>query len=124
MTTGMPVHIWFVGLASVAMHVDRVRRRVAKGGHDIPLDMIRRRFAAGSRNLVALLPGLRQLYLYDNSREGDPDAGRAPSPQLVLHAVGRKIVAPTNVRGLTANTPQWAKPIVAASLELHLAQNT
>jgi predicted ABC-type ATPase len=121
---GIPVHVWFIGLATEQMHVERVRRRVAKGGHDIPLAMIRRRYRAGPRNLVALLPGLRQLYLYDNSREGDPDAGRAPSPQLVLHAMDRRIVAPRSVRGLMGKTPQWAKPVVAASLGLHLAQKT
>jgi predicted ABC-type ATPase len=121
---GIPVHVWFIGLASVQMHVERVKRRVAKGGHDIPLAMIRRRYTAGPRNLVALLPGLRRLYLYDNSREGDPDAGRAPSPQLVLHAGDRRIVAPRSVPGLMAKTPQWAKPIIAASLALHLAQKT
>ena len=116
----IPVHVWFVGLASVDLHIARVKRRVAKGGHDIPVDMIRRRYVAGPANLVTLLPGLRQLYLYDNSREGDPDEGIAPSPELVTHAVNRRIVAPRSVRGLIARTPQWAKPIVAASLKLHL----
>jgi predicted ABC-type ATPase len=119
-SVGISVHVWFVGLASVEMHVARVKRRVAKGGHDIPVGMIRRRYVAGPTNLIGLLPGLRQLFLYDNSREGDPDEGRAPSPELVMHAVNRRIVAPRSVRGLVARTPQWAKPIVAASLELHL----
>jgi predicted ABC-type ATPase len=119
---GIAVHVWYIGLASVELHVERVRRRVAKGGHDIPLDMIRRRYAAGPRNLVALLPGLRELYLFDNSRDGDPDTGQAPSPQLIVHARDRRIVAPRNVRGLMTKTPQWAKPIVAASLALHLRQ--
>ncbi|MFO1306221.1 MAG: hypothetical protein U1F54_21045 [Burkholderiales bacterium] len=117
---GMPVHVWFVGLASVDLHVERVKRRVAKGGHDIPVDMIRRRYVSGPANLVTLLPGLRQLYLYDNSREGDPDLGKAPSPALVMHAADRRIAAPRSVRGLLAGTPQWAKPVVAASLKLHL----
>ena len=117
---GMPVHVWFVGLASVDLHIARVKRRVAKGGHDIPVDMIRRRYVAGPANLVTLLPGLRQLYVYDNSTEGDPDLGKAPSPTLVMHAANRRIVAPRSVRGLLAGTPGWAKPIVAASLKLHL----
>ena len=117
---GLPVHVWFVGLASVDLHIARVKRRVAKGGHDIPIDTIRRRYVAGPANLVTLLPGLRQLYAYDNSTEGDPDLGKAPSPTLVMHAANRRIVAPRSVRGLLAGTPGWAKPIVAASLKLHL----
>ncbi len=117
---GMPVHVWFVGLANVDLHIARVKRRVAKGGHDIPLDMIRRRYVTGPANLVTLLPGLRELYLYDNSREGDPDEGKAPAPVLVMHARDRRIVAPRKLKGLVAGTPQWAKPVVAASLKLHL----
>ena len=123
MREGFAVNVWFVGLANVDMHIDRVRRRVAKGGHDIPPDMIRRRYVTGPRNLIRLLPGLRELYLYDNSREGDPDAGRAPAPQLVMHALNRRIIAPRSMRGLIESTPGWAKPIVAASLKLHLRQS-
>ena len=55
--------------------------------------------------------------------KGDPDAGRAPSPQLVMHAIDRRIVAPRSLKELMANTPAWAKPIVAASLTLHLRQS-
>jgi len=120
---GIPVHVWFVGLESMEMHVDRVRRRVAKGGHAIPVDMIRRRFAAAPINLIKLMPGLRQLYLYDNSIEGDPDAGVRPSPRLLMHVRDQRITQPHGVRGLTTRMPQWAKPIVAASLKLHLGRS-
>jgi predicted ABC-type ATPase len=123
MRQGLAVKVWFVGLADVRMHVERVRKRVAKGGHDIPAELIRQRYAAGRRNLVALLPGLREVYLHDNSREGDPDAGRAPSPHLVMHAIDRRIVAPRSLGALMTDTPAWAKPVVAASLKLHLRQS-
>jgi predicted ABC-type ATPase len=119
---GIAVHVWFVGLASLAMHVDRVRRRVAKGGHAIPVDMIRRRFVAAPANLVKLMPGLRQLYLYDNSAEGDPDAGVRPSPRLLMQVRDQRIVQPRSLRGLLDRTPQWAKPIVAAGVKAHIAR--
>ncbi len=117
---GLAVHVWFAGLANVELHLARVRRRVAKGGHDIPEGKIRERYDRGRENLIRLLPRLAQLHVYDNSTEGDPDAGVAPLPRLVLHCVARRIVAPRALRSLLETTPGWAKPIVAAALKLHL----
>lgn len=117
---GIPVHVWFVGLASAQMHVDRVRRRVAKGGHDIPVATIRKRYLAGPANLIGLLPGLAQLYLYDNSAEGDPHTGAAPALQRVMRMVRGRIVEPRELKTLMAGTSQWARPIVAAALKLHV----
>lgn len=119
---GLLVHIWFAGLTDVALHIDRVRRRVAKGGHDIPAEKIRERFDNGRVNLIRLLPHLTELYLYDNSAEADPDRGAAPMPQRLLHYRKRRIVAPTNLKTLLEATPAWAKPIVAAAIKLHLSQ--
>ena len=111
---GMEVWVWFVGLDSAERHLARVRARVAAGGHDIPEADIRRRWQASRENLVALLPKLARLWLYDNSLEADPRAGKAPRPRLVLQVVGGKIVAPADLRA----TPAWAKPIVARALQL------
>jgi predicted ABC-type ATPase len=120
--SGLTVHIWFVGLTDVELHIDRVRRRVAKGGHDIPPTKIRERFENGRRNLIRLMPHLTELYVYDNSAEADPDSGSVPVPRRLLHCHGRRIVAPTELRTLLELTPAWAKPIVAAALKLHLSQ--
>ncbi len=118
---GLAVHVWFAGLTTVELHRDRVRRRVAKGGHDIPEAKIRERFDRGRENLIRLLPNLTALRLYDNSAEADPDKGAAPQPQRLLHCRERRIVTPANLMAL-ATTPTWAKPIVAAALKLHLRQ--
>lgn len=109
---GLDVRIWYAGLASAELHIERVRRRVAKGGHDIPEETIRRRFDQSRRNLIQLMPSLAELKVFDNSAEGDPDAGVAPAPQLVVHLRNRRIVGPAGF----ADTPQWAKPIVAAAV--------
>jgi predicted ABC-type ATPase len=58
---GAPVRIFYVGLASVEQHVERVRRRVARGGHDIPEKRIRVRYDSSRKNLVKLLPYLAEL---------------------------------------------------------------
>ena len=118
---GAAVHVWFAGLTDVELHIDRVRRRVAKGGHDIPVARIRERFESGRVNLIRLLPHLTELYLYDNSAEADPNASVAPVPRLLLHYRNHRIVAPARLETLQA-TPAWAKPIVAAAIKLHLAQ--
>jgi predicted ABC-type ATPase len=117
---GIAVHVWFVGLATVALHLERVRRRVAKGGHDIPDAKIRERFDRGRVNLVRLLPRLTTLRLYDNSAEADPDRGASPAPRLLLHCQDRTIVEPAKLETLLTATPAWAKPAVAAALKLHL----
>ena len=119
---GLAIHIWFVGLTNVELHIDRVRRRVAKGGHAIPAEKIRERFENGRVNLIRLLPHLTELYLYDNSAEADPDAGAVPLPRRLLHYRRRRIVFPTNLKALLEATPAWAKPIVAAAIKLHLSQ--
>ena len=117
----LAVHIWFAGLTDVELHIDRVRRRAAKGGHNIPAEKIRGRFESGRINLIRLLPHLTELYLYDNSEEADPDSGAAPLPRRLLYYRKRRIVFPTNLKTLLEATPAWAKPIVAACIKLHLA---
>ena len=50
------VAIWFCGLHSVELHMQRVAARVSRGGHDIPADKIRARYDSSRENLLALLP--------------------------------------------------------------------
>ena len=119
---GLSLHLWFAGLTDVELHIDRVRRRVAKGGHNIPAAKIRERFENGRVNLIRLLPHVTELYLYDNSAEGDPDSGAAPLPRRLLYYNKRRIESPTNLKTLLEATPVWAKPIVAAAIKLHLSQ--
>lgn len=115
-SAGLEVRIWYVGLRSPDLHVQRVRARVARGGHDIPEADIRRRYTRSLENLVRLLPKLTELQVYDNSDDGDPQAGRAPNPRRLLHLTHGEILAPDLSE--LARTPPWAKPIVAAALRL------
>lgn len=117
-TLGFEVRIWFVALDSPQAHIDRVRSRVAHGGHDIPEADIRRRYDVSRLNLVKLMPDLAELRVYDNSAPADPKAGQRPRPQLVLHMEHGAVVAPSDLR----NTPAWAKPIVGAALKMLLGQ--
>ena len=114
------VHIWFAGLANVELHLERVRRRVARGGHDIPEAKVRERYARSRENLIRLLPGLSFVRVYDNSAEADPAMGAQPSPVLLVEMQRRRIVHPRNLRSLLTATPHWAKPIGNAALKLHM----
>jgi predicted ABC-type ATPase len=111
---GVEVHVFYVGLGSADAHIERVRQRVRAGGHDIPEADIRRRCRHSLINLVKLLPVLTELRVYDNSATADPATGQAPQPVLVLHRERGRIVGPSDL----TSTPAWAKPIVAAALEL------
>jgi len=113
---GIEIYVWYVGLSSPTLHIQRVQARVRQGGHDIPAEHILRRYEHSRLNLVELLPQLTALRVYDNSADADPEAGRMPKPAMVLHMVRGKILNPRDLR----RTPQWAKPIVAAALKLSL----
>jgi predicted ABC-type ATPase len=117
---GLAVHVWFAGLQGVDLHLERVRQRVARGGHDIPREKILERYDAGRTNLIHLLPRLASVRVFDNSVEGAPGQGLTPKPRLLLHCAERKIIAPAELGTLLADTPEWAKPIVAAAIDLHL----
>ena len=113
---GIDVLVWFVGVSSPEQHIARVRARVAAGGHDIPEALIRRRWNASRSNIIALMPHLTELRVFDNSEEGDPAKGTIPEPRLLLHWRQARVIAPTAEE--MAQTPEWAKPIVAAALKL------
>jgi len=108
---GALIHLWYAGLSSPELHLQRVRARVASGGHDIPEAKIRERYETSRANLIRLLPHLASLRVYDNSAEGDPKAGRRPQPLLLLHMEGGRVISHIALDLV----PQWAKPIIAAA---------
>ena len=112
---GLQVRVWFLGLGSPDLNIARVRARVAKGGHHIPESTIRERYDRSRLNLIRLMPKLTELRVFDNSDEADPDAGKAPEPMLVLRTARGRIVGSCDL----ADTPEWAKPIVAAAIKCH-----
>lgn len=111
---GLEIRVFYVGLDSADTCIARVRQRVRAGGHDISDADIRRRYRHSLINLVKLLPALTGLRVYDNSASADPAIGQAPKPALMLHMDRGRIVGPSDL----TNTPPWAKPVVAAALEL------
>jgi predicted ABC-type ATPase len=111
---GLQVRIWYVALATADLHVERVRARVARGGHDVAEAKIRERYDRSRRNLIGLLPRLSELKVLDNSPDRDPARGRRPEPLLVLHAERGSIREVCRLE----EVPEWAKPIVVESLRI------
>ncbi|MDQ3205241.1 MAG: zeta toxin family protein [Pseudomonadota bacterium] len=115
-TRSHDVMVWFCGLHSPEQHLARVRARVQAGGHDIPEAKIRERWNASRENLIALMPHLARLQVYDNSAE----AGAReiiPDPVLVAEMVAGQLVLPQDLAAL-ASTPDWAKPLLEAALSM------
>lgn len=70
---GYIVHVLFFWLDSVELARKRVADRVASGGHNIPSDVIKRRYFAGIRNLFTFFMDEVDIWvLFDNSNnEGE-----------------------------------------------------
>lgn len=71
--SGYKVILLFFWLSSPEMAEMRVAQRVASGGHNIPKDIIHRRYLAGLRNLFEIFVPIVDLWsLYDNNAEVQP----------------------------------------------------
>lgn len=67
---GYYVKLIFLQLATPEEAIARVAQRVRQGGHNIPADVIRRRFTSGRKNFEKLYaPCVDSWVLYDNSDE-------------------------------------------------------
>jgi predicted ABC-type ATPase len=74
-SAGYHVKMIFLSLPSADLALARISARVAQGGHDVPEQVIRRRFDAGLRNFEDVYRGMVNSWaLYDNS---------GPTPRLI-----------------------------------------
>ena len=77
---GYRVKPFFLRLPTPEMAIERVAQRVAEGGHDVPEEIIRRRFHAGRRNFDKVFKKIVDDWaVYDNS---------GTTPLLVDEAIG------------------------------------
>jgi len=64
---GYTVELIFLSLPNVEIALERVATRVKQGGHNVPEDVIRRRFAHGIQNFERYKVLVDSWQLYDNS---------------------------------------------------------
>jgi len=110
------IRIWYCGLQSPEMHLARVQLRVSQGGHDIPKEKILERWQTSRANLIALLPFLTELSLFDNSAEVAVKQA-IKNPIKIVHLRDGKLLHPKTTAELT-QTPDWAQAIVEEVLDL------
>lgn len=96
-------HLSWLWLPSAEMAVARVRERVRMGGHDVPPEVVRRRYRRGLHNLFDLyLPIADDWRFYDNSHPTEPRlvaAGGRERPALVTCTETWRIAREGGLRG-------------------------
>jgi predicted ABC-type ATPase len=90
----------FLWLPDWRMASQRVRERVIKGGHNIPVDVIERRYRAGLQNLFELYMPIFDVWLLWNSSVAPPS-----------------LVAKRSLEGLTIQDPKTYTRIKEAALK-------
>jgi predicted ABC-type ATPase len=69
-TRGYTISLIYLWLPSADLAVERVAKRVASGGHNIPVEVVRRRYERGLKNLTELyLPIADGWMIFNNSVE-------------------------------------------------------
>jgi predicted ABC-type ATPase len=64
---GYNVTLVFLYLNNVDIAQQRVAKRVSEGGHNIPIDVVERRYYRGLKNLKSYFNVVNNWYCYDNS---------------------------------------------------------
>ena len=86
---GYKIIFVYVVLASVEQNIARVRQRVALGGHDVPEDIIRRRYYRSLSNVDSVCKKSDEWKIYDNSNN---------KYELIVQGIGEKINVINNPR--------------------------
>lgn len=66
-STGFRITLVFVGIDSVELSAERVRSRVADGGHDVPVQALTRRYPDTMAKLPEAMAIADRTYILDNS---------------------------------------------------------
>ncbi|MBD2772280.1 hypothetical protein [Iningainema tapete] len=64
---GWEVNLIYIGIDNVEVNIDRVAQRVVEGGHNVPIEDIRRRYERSLQNLPTALQLADNISIYDNS---------------------------------------------------------
>lgn len=110
------VMIWYCGLRTSQLNLDRIKLRVQHGGHAIPEELVRQRWVSSMSNLIILMPHLAHLRVYDNSTQA-PKGKAICEPKLLLEMHASKRLHPATLAD-AVNTPEWAKSALEVAFEL------
>ena len=96
---GYTVVLCYIGLMSSELSVERVAMRVSQGGHDVPIEKLRQRYARSLSNLRAAISRLPYVLVYDNSDL------KTSFRQVVGFVGGYR-------RYLQEPVPDWLRPLI------------
>lgn len=92
---GYRVHLIYFWLETPELAMQRVAERVRNGGHNIPIEVIQRRYVAGIRNLFNIFMSEVDLWMiYNNSRTPRTfvaKGGRLTETEITLETTYNKI---------------------------------
>ena len=64
---GYKIDLYYVGLKNADIALERIKNRVANGGHDIPTEKVRKRYEESKNNLEKIIPFCDSVSVFDNS---------------------------------------------------------
>ena len=80
---GYRIHLFFLWVCSIDIALERIAERVAQGGHNVPENVVRRRFYRGLPNFLQIYRPLMDFWaLFDNSTD---------SPSMIAFERSRKL---------------------------------
>lgn len=109
---GRGLFIFYVGLASVDLHLQRVAERVRRQGHSIPEAKIRQRYDDSRERLLSFIGTHADMKVWDNS-EQMPDG--TPRPRLMFSIADRRLLLPTP--HIPDQVPGWIKPLLTRAMQ-------
>lgn len=64
---GYKIDLYYVGLKNSDIALERIKNRVANGGHNIPVEKVRKRYEESRSNLEKVIPLCNSVSVFDNS---------------------------------------------------------
>lgn len=107
---GYRVEIIFLGLAAAELSVARVHARVAQGGHHVPEEEIRHRFAIGLHNFQTHYQSMADAWVWIDNSAAQPVVVKAHGihPVIGARTAGRDGIT-TALRRAASNARQLAR---------------
>jgi len=68
-TQGFKTYLYFICTDSFLLNIERIKNRIAEGGHAVPEDKIKSRYFRSLDNLLPALKIVDRAYLFDNSNK-------------------------------------------------------
>jgi len=96
---GFFVRLVYVCLDTPEQNIQRVRERVAQGGHNVPDEDVRRRYARSLSNVREVLKVVNEAVFYDNS---------GPVPELICKIRSGHFVHKAS------ELPEWSRSLLSS----------